>query len=119
MRDCVVLLAHLVLPALTRFYVDVQIDSSKYGSVNHLIQCVVQKAYGPQDTEALQSLFIRVTKSELASLHGPCPGRIPMMGCVIQLTRLPLHAWNLVSYGGTGNLGWVLSSIIHCYLHFP
>jgi hypothetical protein len=56
--ECAVVLAHLVLPALTRLCVNAEIDLSVYGSVNDLIQCVAQNAHGPQDTEALQSLFI-------------------------------------------------------------
>ena len=56
--ECAVLLAHLVLPALTRLCVIADIDLSVYGSVNDLIQCVAQNAHGPQDTKALQSLFI-------------------------------------------------------------
>jgi F-box-like len=58
--ECAVVLAHLVLPALTRLCVDalIDLDLSVFGSVNDLIQCVAQNAHGPQDTEALQSLFI-------------------------------------------------------------
>ena len=73
MSDCVVLLAHFVLPALTRLCVDVQVDSSKYGSVNHLIQCVAQNAHGPQDTEALQSLFIQHNKERVGIVAWTMP----------------------------------------------
>ena len=51
--QCAVLLAHLVLPALTRLCVDATTDPLRFGSVNHLLQYVVQNAHGPQDTEAL------------------------------------------------------------------
>ena len=57
--ECVALLAHLVLPVLTRLCVNFENAPLTYESVNHLIQCVAQNAHGPQDTEALQSLFIR------------------------------------------------------------
>jgi hypothetical protein len=55
--ECAVVLAHLVLPALTRLCINAQYDMSICGSMNHLIKCVARNAHGPQDTEALQSLF--------------------------------------------------------------
>jgi hypothetical protein len=63
--ECAVALAHLVLPALTRLCVNalIDLDLSEYGSVDDLIQCVAKNAHGPQDTEALQSLFIGGNKT--------------------------------------------------------
>ncbi len=55
-RDCAVVLAHLVLPALTRLCVDAYTEESI--DVEHLIPFVAQHAHGHQDTEALQSLFV-------------------------------------------------------------
>ena len=62
--ECAVVLAHLVLPALTRLCIIAKNDLSAYGSVNDLIQCVAQNAHGSQDTEALQSLFIQNNKTQ-------------------------------------------------------
>jgi hypothetical protein len=53
-----VLLAHLILPALTISWVNAKVYSSGSEKLDHLIQCVAQNAHGLQDTEALQSLFI-------------------------------------------------------------
>ena len=58
-QDCIVVLAHLILPALTRLSVNAEtrhlIDKTLR---RELISCIARNAYGPQDTEALQSLFI-------------------------------------------------------------
>ncbi len=50
------------------------------------IKWVGRNALGPQETEALQSLFIGDNKERVDIFHGPCPGRIPMMSCAVQLT---------------------------------
>jgi hypothetical protein len=55
--DCFVVLAHLILPALTRLCVVTETECSSV-TTPQLISCVARNAYGPQDTEALQSLFI-------------------------------------------------------------
>ena len=55
--DCIAVLAGLVLPALIRL----RVTAKPHRPQNHtlkLIPYVVQNAHGPQDTEALQSLFI-------------------------------------------------------------
>jgi hypothetical protein len=54
--DCFVVLAHLVLPALNRLCVNAK--TTHRTVTPQLISCVARNAYGPQDTEALQSLFI-------------------------------------------------------------
>ena len=54
--DCLVVLAHLILPALNRLCVNAKTTHRTVTS--QLISCVARNAYGPQDTEALQSLFI-------------------------------------------------------------
>lgn len=58
-QGCTVVLAHLVLPILTRLCVNVEnhheIDNTL---VRELTSCIARNAYGPQDAEALQSLFI-------------------------------------------------------------
>lgn len=56
-RECGVVLSHLVLSALKRLCINARINPP-VSSLKHLIQCVAQNAHGPQDTEALQSLFI-------------------------------------------------------------
>jgi hypothetical protein len=66
--DCAVVLDHLVLPALTRLCARVNPGCnlnylSAFGFATHLFQCVASNAHGPQDTEALQSLFIEDNKS--------------------------------------------------------
>jgi hypothetical protein len=71
-NDCAVVLAHLVLPALTRLRVIAQINPSVFRPpevAEHLIQCVTQNAHGPQDAEALQSLFIggNKTRADIAA----------------------------------------------------
>ena len=59
--DCTVVLAHLVLPALTRLCINAKSETSSLadGRAKRLIPWVAQNAHGPQDTEPLQSLFIR------------------------------------------------------------
>ena len=59
--DCTVVLAHLVLPALTKLCVNAR-DGHVLSGQTNLFQCVAQHAHGPQDTEALQSLFIEDNK---------------------------------------------------------
>ena len=60
LRNCVAVLAHLVLPALTRLCVNVHFMSTILAAdhMPPLIQYVTQNAHGPQDTEVLQSLFV-------------------------------------------------------------
>jgi hypothetical protein len=75
-NDCAVVLAHLVLPALTRLRVIAQINPSVFRPpevAEHLIQCVTQNAHGPQDAEALQSLFIggNKTRADIAAWTMP------------------------------------------------
>ena len=57
LRDCMAVLAHLVLPALTRLCVNVT-TMLETGHIPLLISRVSRNAHGPQDTEVLQSLFI-------------------------------------------------------------
>jgi hypothetical protein len=100
--ECEVVLAHLVvLPALTRSCVNVNTGAvSDDRWAKHLIQCVAQNTHGPQDTKALQSLFIRDNKKRADIVAWAMPGRILMMGCAVQLTcltGLALRAWNSVS----------------------
>ena len=66
LRDCTVLLAHLVLPALTRLSVNVHFTSTLLAADHMplLIQCVTRNAHGPQDTEVLQSLFVGSDKPQ-------------------------------------------------------
>jgi len=57
LRDCMAVLAHLVLPALTRLCVRVS-TILETEHIPLLISYVTRNAHGPQDTEVLQSLFI-------------------------------------------------------------
>lgn len=75
--ECVVLLAHLVLPALTRLCVNARIPLWTSGLLNQLIQCVAQNAHGLQDTEALQSLFIWSRKRRTAFVAWTMPRQDP------------------------------------------
>ena len=59
-QDCFAVLAHVILPALTRLCVIVE-TTYHDTPTPQLISWVVRNAYGPQDTEALQSLFIENT----------------------------------------------------------
>ncbi|KAF8492734.1 hypothetical protein F5888DRAFT_869588 [Russula emetica] len=61
--QCAAVLAHLLLPALTKLCVNAKLNLSAFESMQRLIQCVAQNAHGPQDTEALQSLFIGGNKN--------------------------------------------------------
>ena len=67
--DCIAVLAGLVLPALIRL----RVTAKPHRPQNHtlkLIPYVVQNAHGPQDTEALQSLFIGSNKIQAINLAG-------------------------------------------------
>ncbi|KAF8481677.1 hypothetical protein DFH94DRAFT_825602, partial [Russula ochroleuca] len=57
-RDCVAVLAHLVLPALTRLCVNARSHHPRGRDVQNLVPYVAHHGHGPQDTEALQSLFV-------------------------------------------------------------
>lgn len=58
-RDCIVVLAHLTLPALSRLCVIAEHYHAIENTVaRDLISCVARNACRPQDTEELQSLFI-------------------------------------------------------------
>ena len=58
-RDCIVVLTHLILPALTRLWVNAdahhEIDNTL---ARELTSCIARNAYGPQEAGVLQSLFI-------------------------------------------------------------
>ena len=64
LRNCIAVLAHLVLSALTRLCVDVQFMSTipEIERIPLLISHVTRNAHGPQDTELLQSLFVGSNK---------------------------------------------------------
>ena len=69
--DCFVVLAHLILPALTRLCINAK---NTYDSVTpQLISCVARNAYGPQDTEALQSLYIGILGDGAAAVAWTVP----------------------------------------------
>ena len=57
-HGCLVVLAHLILPALSRLSVNTETDRPTGRDARPLIPYVTRNAHGPQDTEALQSLFI-------------------------------------------------------------
>jgi hypothetical protein len=63
-QDCLAIIGHLVLPALTRLCVDAQNDCPTDRDVLNLIPFVARNAHGPQDTEPLQSLSIEVNKAQ-------------------------------------------------------
>ena len=72
---CTVVLAHLVLPTLTRLCVNAQINPQVFSPAEYLIQCVTKNTHGPQEAEALQSLFIRDNKKRANIVAWAMPGQ--------------------------------------------
>ena len=72
-RECVAVLAHLVLPALTRLCVNVQSHHPTGRDVQNLVPYVAHNANGPQDVEGLQSLFVggNRTRTEIVAWAMP------------------------------------------------
>ena len=64
LRKCMTILAHLVLPALTRLCVNVRTRTTLTEHMQPLIPYVSRNAHGPQDNEALQSLFVGSKKPQ-------------------------------------------------------
>ncbi|KAH9043540.1 hypothetical protein EDB83DRAFT_2677433 [Lactarius deliciosus] len=58
-RDCGLALAHLLLPALTRLYFTTTSFSPDGSDVQEVLPYVARHAHGPQDTQPLQSVFVR------------------------------------------------------------
>jgi hypothetical protein len=57
--DCALSLAHLVLPALTSLCLTADSDLINEGDVRDLRPYITKHAYGPQDTQPLQSVLFR------------------------------------------------------------
>ena len=55
-RDCLLALAHLILPALISLHVDAHSESEDGDDVRLLIPYVTRNAHGPQDTAPLQTI---------------------------------------------------------------
>ena len=79
--DCGLALAHLVLPALTSLCVTASSDHPIIGEVQKIFPYVARHAYGPQDTQPLQSVFIRGSRTRLDIFAWPMP-------------HIPIDWWN-------------------------
>jgi hypothetical protein len=73
--DCRVVLAHLVLPVLTRLFIKAETNNRKGRDVQYLIPYVVRNTHRVQDTEPLQSLFIGGDKSHAEIVAWNAPGK--------------------------------------------
>ena len=69
-QNCIAVLAGLVLPALIRLRVTARPYHPQNIYMLKLIPYVAQNAHGPQDTNALQSLFIGTDETQVVRLAG-------------------------------------------------
>jgi hypothetical protein len=74
-RDCRVVLAHFVLPVLTRLFIKAESNHQKGKDVLYLTPHVVRNTHGPQDADVLQSLFIGGDKSRAEIVAWNVPGK--------------------------------------------
>ncbi|KAH9030298.1 hypothetical protein EDB84DRAFT_1578994 [Lactarius hengduanensis] len=65
---CGLILAHLVLPALTSLYLTAFSRRRHGGDVQRMLPYVARHAHGPQDTRPLQSAFIQCDRSKGANI---------------------------------------------------
>jgi hypothetical protein len=71
--DCVLVLSHLVLPALTQLCLTARSDYPNGVDVLDFLPYVARHAHGPQYTKPLQSILIRCEKKRIDVLAWPRP----------------------------------------------
>jgi hypothetical protein len=98
--DCALALAHLVLPALTWLHLTVIPDHPSGINILKLFPYVTRHAHGPQDTHALQSVFIRSGWARADILVWPAPDIVvevhdsPTLRAATLTTRVTLSVTN-------------------------
>jgi len=94
--DCVLALAHLVLPALTSLRVDIARVDRRGNGISLLIPHVIRNAHGLQDTAPLQRIVSQGGKCQVKILACTIPD-LDIDDCIqisrCRAPRMAFHAW--------------------------
>ncbi|KAH9033657.1 hypothetical protein EDB84DRAFT_1438202 [Lactarius hengduanensis] len=96
-RDCALALAHLKSPALTWLYVAWTSLRWDFGDIQEILPHLARHAYGPQDTQPLQSMLIRGDKTRADIFAWTVPDIDREVRDPITLLAATLHARVILS----------------------